>query len=81
MLEREVKEFRARHGISRPVAGHLLGMTGESFRLREIGRYEFTAAELARLAEANGETIQQAFPSYRFSDAELALARQLKAAA
>lgn len=81
MIARELKEFRARHGLSRPAAGLILGMHGESFRLREIGRYSFTAAELARLAESQGETIQEAFPSYQLTDSELALIRQLSDAA
>lgn len=81
MIDRELKEFRARHGLSRSAAGLILGMTGESFRLREIGRYSFTAAELARLAESHGEAIQEAFPSYQFTEGERALVRQLSDAA
>jgi len=76
----EMLMFRRRHGISTATAGRVLGISGEGYRLKERGG-SATGPELAALAEAFGETLATAFPSYRPTPHERALARHLAEAA
>src|SRR5690606_40108989 len=76
----EMLMFRRRNGISTAAAGQVLGISGEGYRLKERAG-SATGPELAALAEAFGETLGTAFPSYRPTPHERALARHLAEAA
>ena len=81
MVGSDMKAFRERHGLSVKRAGALLGISGEAYRLKEMGKGPITGGELARLAEACGDTLIKAFPSYSPSEEEQALLRQMTGAA
>jgi transcriptional regulator with XRE-family HTH domain len=72
-----MQAFRRRHGLSTRKCGAILGISGEAYRLKEIGRSRVTGAELAKLAQSQGETVSEAFPAYQPTEGELLFARQI----
>jgi hypothetical protein len=78
MLAHEMKVARVTAGFSCERCGLVLDMTGEAYRMRERdGR--MTGAQLALLARAYGSTVSAAFPSYKATEGEILLCRDLAA--
>lgn len=70
MLTDEMKVARVLANKSMREAGDALGLTGEAYRLREIGVQTPTGAELALLARLYGGAVADLFPSYQPSEGE-----------
>lgn len=48
---KELKILRIRKGISQNAIAELIGISQNTFRMKELGQTEFTATELSKLAE------------------------------
>lgn len=86
MVQLELKEFRKRQGWTLDDAARIIGITsGEGYRRKELPvghprHAPITGTELALLADAADVPFEEAFPSYRPTEGEQALARHLAAA-
>lgn len=87
MIQLELKALRKRQGWTLDDAAKIIGITsGEGYRRKEMPsdhqRYApITGTELALLADAAGVPFEEAFPSYRPTEGEQALARHIATAA
>ena len=81
-LPMELKDLRLRFRKSLAQCAAVIGAkSAETYRLKEAGRSPVSGLELALLADAYGMPLRAAFPSYRPSAGEVALARHLNRAA
>jgi len=69
-MQEKLLVLRNRHKLSQKQVADILGLSAHQYRLKEQGRYEFTADEMFKLSDLFNERLENIFlpRGHRFGD-------------